>query len=244
MASASPSRISAGPGWSGHTETRPEAAQSTLAPNATASPFHSGGSASRLIGRFAWPRRSSGALGGSSARCLVVYRHKRKAAAVTYVVVLRSSLIQALVCGLVFAVLGFSRTALVSAILITLVAVWLGFLCAQLVACRRKPSARVTTVMTVVAGIVLGSASAFAFCWAIEVYPLPPFLVVGALVGLALAQMNVRAWRNHGLAHGLNRRKRDNGYDEAEGEQEPQSQHERVAGVAGPAYREPRHRPR
>ena len=117
----------------------------------------------------------------------------------TYVVVLRSSLIQALVCGLVFAVFGFSATAFLSATLITLVAVWLGFLCTRFIARRRKLPAHVITAMTAVAGLVLGSASAFVFCWAIEVYPLPPFLIVGAVVGLALALMNIKAWRSHGL---------------------------------------------
>jgi len=39
-----------------------------------------------------------------------------------YLLVLRGSLVQALACGLIFAVLGFSRTAFLSAALITFVA--------------------------------------------------------------------------------------------------------------------------
>jgi len=121
---------------------------------------------------------------------------------VTYLLVLRGSLVQALSCGLIFAVLGFSRTAFLSAAVITFVAVWLGFTCARLIAhrCPRKPSDRVIILLTVVAGAILGGASTFAFCYAIEMLPLPPFLFVGAWwVGIPLGLVNVRSWRKHGL---------------------------------------------
>ena len=117
-----------------------------------------------------------------------------------YTLVLRGSLVQALACGLIFAVLGFSRTAFLSAGLITFVSVWLGFLCARLFARCRKPSDPATIVLTVIAGMILGGASAFAFCCAIEVLPLPPFLFFGAWwVGIPLGLLNVRSWRKHGL---------------------------------------------
>jgi len=120
---------------------------------------------------------------------------------VAYLFVLRGSLVQALACGLVFAVLGFSRTAFLSAAFITFIAVWLGFLCARLIArgCRRRLSDLVTIVLTVVAGMVVGSTSAFAFCYAIEVLPLEPFLFVGAQVGVVLGLLNVWSWRHHSL---------------------------------------------
>ncbi len=118
-----------------------------------------------------------------------------------YLLVLRGSLVQALACGLIFAVLGFSRTAFLSAGLITFVAVWLGFLCARLIARGRhqRLSGPITLILTVIAGVVLGSASAFAFCCVIEVLPLELFLFVGAWVGVALALVNVRSWRHHAL---------------------------------------------
>lgn len=121
--------------------------------------------------------------------------------------VLRSSLIQSLVVGLVFAP-GSTHIAPVSAALITLVALWIGFVCARLVTRRRKLTFVNSILLTMIAGSVLGSVSAFVFCLIIEFYPvfggvgfyaLLPFLLFGAWVGAALALMNVRAWRNRGL---------------------------------------------
>jgi len=117
-----------------------------------------------------------------------------------YEVVLRGSLIQALACGLVLVLLGFSRTAVLSAALITFVAVWLGFLCARLIIARHgKVSDTAIIVMTVIAGSVVGSASALAFCCAIEVFPFAPFLLFGAWVGVPLGLLNVRSWRHRAL---------------------------------------------
>jgi len=116
-------------------------------------------------------------------------------------IVLRGSLVQALACGLFVALLGFSRTAFLSAGLITFVAVWLGFLCARLITRGRprRPSEPIAILLTTITGMVLGSASAFAFCCAIEVFPFAPFLFVGAQVGVALGLLNVWFWRHHTL---------------------------------------------
>jgi hypothetical protein len=110
-----------------------------------------------------------------------------------YFVVFCSSLVEAFLCGFVFLILGFGAVSFLAAALGAFASVWIGYFCARSVVRRLTPGQPYLLAAPV--GVVLGVASAAAFCHAAGVSPETIFLVIGAAVGMAMGLINVWVWR-------------------------------------------------
>ena len=109
-------------------------------------------------------------------------------------------IIQAVICGCPFAVLGFNGMASLSVMLMTYVALVLGFAILRIVYWRfsRITSFYSTAILLGVAAILLGAifglVSALLFCMVVQFGPFPLALLIGIGVGVLLGGLNTYLW--------------------------------------------------